>query len=1150
MSFAKFCVPAGDLSLLGSSLDRGEPAAVTGCAPAYRAAVTAALTEDAGRPAVVICPNEYECARFASDLRVLTRRGVFVFPARDLLLGAVSGSREYEREALGVLDAAARGEAGIIVTTAEAVCRYTLPAEVLEARTFTLSAGAGISPARLAEKLVSAGYVSADPVTAKGQFFARGGITDVFPSGNSRPVRIEFYGDTIDRMAYFDPESQRRTGPAEELRIVPAAEIFPDDPDGFCERLSAFCSGLRGKSAALYRTRAQADVDAVRAGMRIGYERYVNLIHPSAATVFDYLERPMCFVSDYSRVAESQKAFSERFTYELAAASENGYAAKGADDFYMSASDLDVILGAAGTVYFEAFALASLTGRVRRMISARCSSGSVFTGDVPALAETLGGLLEKKYFCVVAAPTKRAAAALTGDLTGLGLSCSGYSFGGEPAAGVVNVAEGSFSGSFTLTPGRVCLITGQAAQKRREAPARRRDALHDIAELKAGDYVVHQLHGIGVYRGIETLTAGGATKDYLKISYEGTDVLYLPVTQLDMLSKYIGAGEEGKVKLNKLGSAKWQATRKRVKASVRDMADELVKLYARRARQTGHAFSPDQPWQAEFEQRFEYEETEDQLRCVREIKEDMESPVPMDRLLCGDVGYGKTEVALRAVFKCVMDGKQAAILAPTTILAWQHYETVTRRMGPFGINVALLSRFAADKQTAGTLADLQSGRADVTVGTHRLLQKDISFRDLGLVIVDEEQRFGVAQKEKLKSKYPGVDVLTLSATPIPRTMNMAISGIRDMSVIEEPPLDRHPVQTFVAEYDFAMLAEAVRRELRRGGQVYWLHNRIESIPAVVARLSSQLPGTSVAGAHGQMEKEELAEIWRRMSEGEISVLVCTTIIEAGVDIANVNTLIIEDADRFGLSQLHQIRGRVGRSPRRAFAYLTFRPGKALSEIAEKRLEAIKEFTEFGAGYSVAVRDMEIRGAGNLLGAKQHGHMSAVGYDMYLKLLAEAVGEAKGEKAPRPREPALINLPVDAHIPAEYIAEPGQRIDIYRKIAEAVNRTQEEAVLSELTDRFGAPPEQVQMLMTVARLRNRATALGISEVAYQGGCLRLYMKNPDRADACRLEAALGPERVKRFPRSSRPYVSVSSASSGVPGLCGFAERVLKLMQSAQ
>ncbi|MBR4123816.1 MAG: transcription-repair coupling factor, partial [Clostridia bacterium] len=619
----------------------------------------------------------------------------------------------------------------------------------------------------------------------------------------------------------------------------------------------------------------------------------------------------------------------------------------------------------------------------------------------------------------------------------------------------------------------------------------------------------HEAHGIGIFDGINRITNQGVTKDYIKIKYAKSDVLYVPVTQLDLVSRYIGAAsEDGNIKINRLGGSEWQKTRRRVKAAVKDMAKQLTALYAKRMSAKGYAFSPDTDLQNDFERRFPYDETEDQLKCIDEIKRDMERDIPMDRLLCGDVGFGKTEVALRAAFKCISEGKQCALLVPTTILAMQHYNTIVSRFGDMPITVKLLNRFVPPKQQQKIITDLKCGRLDMVVGTHRLISKDVSFKDIGLVIIDEEQRFGVAQKERLKELYPFVDILTLSATPIPRTLNMAMSGLRDMSSLDEAPGDRHPVQTYVLEQNMGVIIDAINKEIRRGGQVYYLHNRVDSIERCAARLKQRLPeNVNIGIAHGKMTEDELTNVWRRLLEHEIDLLVCTTIIETGVDVPNANTLIIEDADRMGLSQLHQLRGRVGRSPRRAYAYFCFGHNKQLSDVAAKRLEAIREYTEFGSGFKIAMRDLEIRGAGSILGGDQHGNMESVGYDMYLKLLSDAVNEENGV-AVEDDIPCTIDLNVSAHIPENYIESLSARRGIYKRIAAI--RTDEDAsdVIDELCDRFGEPPSAVMGLIDISILRSKAANAKIAEITGTANTAILHINSIEPEVMSKLSAYFG------------------------------------------
>ena len=709
-----------------------------------------------------------------------------------------------------------------------------------------------------------------------------------------------------------------------------------------------------------------------------------------------------------------------------------------------------------------------------------------------------------------------------------------------PASGQIYLTEGSLPFGMEYTDARLAVLSeGQLIAKshnsrKAKKSATNRQKLSSFTDLTPGDLVVHENYGIGRFVAMEQIRVDGAVKDYVKIAYQGSDTLFVPATQLDMVSKYIGSGgEDGNVRLNKIGTDAWQKTKAKARKAAKDMAGELIQLYAARKRQEGFAFAADTPWQQEFEDNFPYPETDDQLRCIHEIKTDMEAPIPMDRLLCGDVGFGKTEVALRAVMKAVMDGKQAAILVPTTVLAQQHYQTAVARFRGFPVNIDVLSRFRTPTQQKRTLQNLRAGQVDLIIGTHKLLQKTIEFKDLGLLIVDEEQRFGVSHKERLKEISKGVDVLTLSATPIPRTLNMALSGIRDMSTIEIPPADRYPVQTFVTEHSTAILDDAIRREVERGGQVYYLHNRVETIDQCAAALKRRIPGLSVAVAHGKMGEDALSDVMQSMAEGEIQVLVCTTIIETGLDIPNANTLIIENADRFGLSQLHQLRGRVGRSTRRAYAYLTYRPDKSLTEIAEKRLTAMRDFAEFGSGFKIAMRDLEIRGAGNLLGAEQSGHMMSVGYDMYLKLLDEAVLEEKGEAAKEPDCTADLN--VTANVDQNYVSRGEERMDLYRRMAAI--RTQEDAddLLDEIVDRYGEPPKGVLNLVDIALLRANARKVGITDIRQKATDVLFTLNNLNLDAVSKLCSDPDyKQRVQFLPNAKQPTLRLKLAS-GVDSL---------------
>ena len=778
-----------------------------------------------------------------------------------------------------------------------------------------------------------------------------------------------------------------------------------------------------------------------------------------------------------------------------------GTMAARAENFYEPFADMMRRVQAWPIVLADGLQLGRSPIEARTLVSLTAKQLPSYGGSSQTAADDIAHYRNLGYRVVVLAGDMRRARILCEFLDGHGIHAAADEHPDAlPEPGQCLVTPGSLSAGIEFPYARLAILTdtqiaASGLRRARHKKQTNREKINSYTDLSVGDLVVHEYHGIGRFAGIVQMPVDGAVKDYIKISYAGADTLYVPATQLDLVSKYIGAGEDRPVKLSKMGGTEWARTKTRAKAAAKSMAKELTALYAARSRTKGHAFAPDSPWQTEFEEHFGYPETDDQLRCIDEIKADMEKPVPMDRLLCGDVGYGKTEVALRAVMKCVLDGRQAAILVPTTVLAQQHYQTAVQRFYGFPVEIRMLSRFCSQGQIRQTLADMRSGKCDLVIGTHKLLQKNIEFKNLGLLIVDEEQRFGVAHKEHIKEMSRAVDVLTLSATPIPRTLNMALSGIRDMSTIEEPPQDRIPVQTFVMEHDWNVLCDAMRRELQRGGQVYYLHNRIENIERTALRISKMLDGAVVDVAHGQMNEEQLSTVMERMVTGETQILVCTTIIETGIDIPNVNTLIIEDADRMGLAQLHQLRGRVGRSNRRASAYLTFRRGRELSEIAEKRLSAIREFAEFNSGFRIAMRDLEIRGAGSLLGAEQSGHMIDVGYDMYLKLLEEAVLEERGEK-PEQRAECAADLAVSANIPESYVPSQEQRMDLYRRIALVRTEAEADDLMDEVIDRFGDPPPSVYTLVQVALLRADAGKVGVTDISQKNGCLKFLLAQFD------------------------------------------------------
>ena len=1112
------------------------PLNIVGLSAVHKANMAAALCNYYHRTAILLTPDEPSGRRLCEDLKVMCGEDAAAFfPMREFCFRDVdSTSHEYEHKRLNLLGRAVQGSLRFAVASIEGALQYTIPPEMLNEATMILERGKNIPVQEIVSMLVQAGYVRREQVDGVSQFAVRGGILDLYPPHCPRPVRVEFWGDEIDSLNYFDLDTQRRDEELPSLRVTPAKEVLFRSPDQFREMLEQLPKKLRGKQREHAQTIVDKDLEKLDSGLELAsLDKYLPLLYPKPATLFDYFPEAFLFVSEFIGVKEAAKSYLFQLNSDLEQLFEEGLLCKGLDQYTLDTVDYLSILGERETFLLDTFARAAGELAPKDLVSMDAMQLSSWSGEQKMLLEELRSHLERRFCTVVLAGSQRAAKALASDLNRLNIAADYVEDVKQLVFGKVYVLEGTLSSGYEYPRLKLAVIThakATASVSSRRTGKKQGDKLKMLSDLAKGDLVVHVSHGIGVFDGICPMEVEGIVKDYIKINYAGADVLYVPVTQLDLVSKYIGPREDKAVKLSRLNSAEWTKTRTRVKKAVKDMAQELIQLYSARMKTKGFAFDKDDNWQQEFEERFEWQETDDQLRCVEEIKEDMEKPVPMERLLCGDVGFGKTEVALRAAFKCVNNSKQCAILVPTTILAWQHYQTILKRMEGFPITVELLSRFRTPKQQEEILRRLKRGQVDIIVGTHRLIQKDVIFKDLGLAVVDEEQRFGVAHKEKFKEMFHGVDLLNLSATPIPRTLNMAMSGIRDMSVIEEAPQDRHPIQTYVLEHDPQILADAMRRELRRGGQVFYLHNRVESIQNCAGKIAKLLPEARITIAHGKMSEDELSVVWQKLIDHEVDILVCTTIIETGVDVPNCNTLIIENADNMGLSQLYQIRGRVGRSSRRAYAYFTFTRGKVLSEVATKRLTAIKEFTSFGSGFRIAMRDLEIRGAGNILGAQQHGHMESVGYDMYLKLLADAISEEKGEQ-PTAMTECLVDIRIEAHIPEKYISDTAQRLDVYRKIASV--RTEEDSydIVDELCDRFGDMPDAVKGLIDVALLRNRAAAAQIKEISQKGDNMMFYSDSlePQKALAlakshpgrCQIVSGQRPGVVVRMRKGDQP-----------------------------
>ena len=1119
----------------------GLPALISGLGAVHRANLAAALRSRLGLPLVVISPDDTAAEGMVRDLAAMLGEEPVTLGLREFTFyESAAVSRQAEQKRLAALWAMAGG-AQVICASVSGLIQRTIPPETLRRAAFSIRDGSEAAMEDVIDALARCGYSRTDQVEGPGQFAVRGGILDFFSPFESEPVRVEFWGDTVDSMGHFSVSDQRRTDAVERCTILPAAETLPS----LCEGGGAALRDELEKWAARYERRRssesaqkaaatiRSDAEKLGAGILISCaDKYMELIYPMACGA-DYLPPDaLVFLDQPNRCAEKARDWTKQLREEIDELVRRGDAAVSPDSFSLGFDELLHRLADYPVYMADAFAVGRSPLAPRTLTSIAAKQLTTYAGNAQAAADDVAAYLKQNYRVVVLASDTRRAKVLQEVFDARGIAAPFFeTLTRLPDPGRCYIAVGAVSAGMEYPAIRLAVLTDaqllHRGEKKRakKSPGPGRVRIESYADLSVGDYVVHENHGIGRFAGIVKMQVDGFEKDYIKINYAGTDSLYVPASQLDLVSKYTGFGEDREVRLSKMGGAEWAKTRSRAKSAAKDMARQLIALYAERQRLPGYAFSPDSEWQREFEENFGYTETEDQLRCTEEIKRDMESAVPMDRLLCGDVGVGKTEVALRAVMKCVLDGKQAAILVPTTVLAQQHYQTALQRFFGFPVTIEVLSRFRTGAQSAKVLEELKNGKCDLVIGTHRLLSKDVSFKNLGLLVVDEEQRFGVAHKEHIKALSHGVDVLTLSATPIPRTLNMAMSGIRDMSNIEEPPEDRLPVQTFVLEHDWGVIADAIRRELQRGGQVYYLHNRIEDIERTTRKLRDVLgEDVTIAVAHGRMDKAMLAAVMENVVSGETQVLVCTTIIETGIDIPNVNTLIIEDADKLGLAQLHQIRGRVGRSTRAASAYLTFRRDKVLTEIAEKRLNAIRDFAAFGSGIKIAMRDLEIRGVGNLLGAEQSGHMVDVGYEMYMKLLSEAVLEARGLPVEKKAE-CSADLAVAAAIPDRYVPSSEQRMDLYRRIA--LIRTEEEAddLTDELIDRFGDPPGSVNALIHISLLRGEAGRAGITDISQKQGTLRFTVANFDMEKVSALYARESYRGRLRIEAGSKPCLSL-------------------------
>ena len=1058
---------------------------VNGLLPVQRPNIAYSLFKDLNKQMVFVASSDLEAKKVYEDLNFYMKDKVEYLGFSDIFFYHLDAKdRNEEARKLKVLLKLAKGEEIVLVTSIEAILKKYVPKEVLLENTTTYKVGDVVNLEEMSNRLVSLGYERVSKIEGFGQFSIRGGIIDVFSLEYNNPIRMELFDDEIDSIRTFDVFSQKSIDKIKEFSITPSREfIYPENIDSAVVR-------IREDVVKTTDDDVFNNIDKIsNKNYFQGVENYIDYIYTNEnKSLFTYLnEDALIFYNDISRVKERCENYLNEFRENYKLNLARGLALKEQGKLLYQYSDLEFISSGRKLILNSLLPKPINDFNVKSIVNFDVREVPSFNAKVNELAEEINRLKYNGYKIVLATNTYDRAKKLNSDLLDLGIECTiTQDRDIEIKSSQVIIIPGRISSGFEYKSIKFIIITDNemiGVHKRTSTSKSKKNKkgqkIESFLELNIGDYVVHENSGVGRYTGIEQITVNSIKKDYMKIVYQGGDNLYVPIDQMDKVQKYIGV-EEDKVKLNKLGTNEWTRAKAKVKKEIEDMTKDLIELYAKREKVKGYSFSKDTPWQQEFESLFPHQETDDQLKAIEETKQDMESDKVMDRLICGDVGYGKTEVAIRAIFKACMDQKQVAVLVPTTILAQQHYNTFKDRFENYPIRVEVLSRFKTPKQQKQIIEDARKGLVDVLIGTHRIISKDINFPNLGLVVIDEEQRFGVKHKESLKQIKSTVDVLTLSATPIPRTLHMSLSGIRDMSVIEEPPLERHPVITYVTESKESIIQDEIERELARGGQVFFVYNRVERIEEMASMVQRLVPDAKVAVAHGRMTSKDLENIILGFLNKEFNVLVCTTIIETGMDISNANTMIVYDADKMGLAQLYQLRGRVGRSTRQGYAYLMYEKDRVLSEIAEKRLKAIREFTEFGSGFKIAMRDLEIRGAGNILGSQQHGHMAIIGYDLYVKMLNEAIKKVKGEPIVEEVD-VEIDLNVNAYIPDTYISDELIKIEMYKKIASIENKEDMLEVQEELEDRFSDIPRSVDTLLKIAYIKTLCKQLKIEKI---------------------------------------------------------------------
>lgn len=1116
---------------------------VSGLAGSARQVMASVMRQELDRPLLIMTHNMFAAQKIAEDLQeCLSADDVLLYPANELVAAeAAISSPETLAERINVLVRLSRGFRGVVVVPFSGVRRYLPAREVMADAQIAVKVGLNLPMEAFLKRMVELGYERVDRVESKGEMSVRGGLVDFYPLTEPHGYRLEWFDDEIDSIRTFDPSDQRSIDKLEEYVVPVCKEVLADERRQLAAAQHAqglLDAQLEKMSDRVAKDRMQEEIgsEIEKLKQQLYFPeiyKYISLLYPERQTILDYIaEDAVLIIDEPTRIIETARQL-ERDEAEWAThLLQNGKSLQG----FVLSRNTDEILYTRSfpTVFMSLFLRQIPHTQPQNIVNFTCRAMQNFHGQMNVLKAEMDRWRKSGANVIMLAGNAERMERMRRVL-------QDYSIEPPP------LLEGNLQTGFELPSVHLVVITEGEMFSQKQRKARRMDKKIDNAEriksyteLKVGDYVVHQNHGIGKYLGIGTLEIGGIHKDYLHILYAGGDKLSVPIDQIDLIQKYVGS-EDKEPKVYKLGGNEWARVKNKVKSSVQDIADDLIKLYAQRQASPGYGFGKDTPYQQEFESMFPYDETRDQLRAIEEIKKDMETPRPMDRLLCGDVGYGKTEVAVRAAFKAAIEGKQVAVLVPTTILAQQHYETFRERFSGYPFNIQVLSRFRSRKEQNETMKGLKAGTVDVVIGTHRLLSQDVVFKDLGILIVDEEQRFGVSHKEKLKKLKTNVDVLTLTATPIPRTLHMSMLGVRDLSVIETPPENRFPVQTYVVEYSPSLVRESIERELARGGQVYYLYNRVQGIYQMAENIAALVPGARVAVGHGQMSEQELEKTILDFLDGESDVLVSTSIIETGVDIPNVNTLIVHDADKMGLSQLYQLRGRVGRSNRIAYAYFTYQKDKVLTEVAEKRLQSIKEFTELGSGFKIAMRDLSIRGAGNLLGAEQHGFIASVGFDLYSQMLAEEIAKRKaemyGEQTELVKEiQTQIDLSMDAYLPSDYIYDSIQKIEIYKKVAVVRSIEESEDLREELVDRFGDLPAAVHNLLTVARLKVYGRQYGIEQISQRGEELtvRFAAAESGNLDKKKIDQLCNQydNRIKRMTQPQEPGVIIQLRGQGL------------------